>query len=455
MAVTTTYTPITVNWTTTNQAIPITWPFFSGSLVVTEVSSTGVETVKTLTTHYTVSGGTDSNGLPATGTVTMVGAETSGSQIRVTRTTTKTQATVIVENDPFPAKVVEAALDKLTMLSQEGTSGGVDDITGDVLQLDSSGAQDFWDGEGKPVRMSFLELTEASAPSTPSSGYGRLYTKTDGDLYWKDDAGTEVNLSDAVAIAAASATAASASATAAQTAETNAETAETNAEAAQTAAEAAQAAAEAALVAAGLPGSLTGQALKVLQVKADETGYQFAVGGGDVTGPASSVDGEIALFDSTTGKLLKRASTTGLLKATSGVIAAAVAGTDYIEPAEIGVSVQGYDADTLKADTADVLTAGFAATVYNAGTQSSGTYTPNEANGNMQRAVNGGAHTLAPPTNDCTIVVQYTNNGSAGAITTSGFTRVTGAFTTVNGDDFMCYITRNNGFTLLNIQALQ
>jgi hypothetical protein len=49
-----------------------------------------------------------------------------------------------------------------------------------------------------------------------------------------------------------------------------------------------------------------------------------------VTGPAASVDSEIALFSSTTGKIIKRATTTGLLKATSGVIAAASAGTDYV-----------------------------------------------------------------------------------------------------------------------------
>lgn len=60
-----------------------------------------------------------------------------------------------------------------------------------------------------------------------------------------------------------------------------------------------------------------------------------AVGGGgvgDVVGPSASVDSEIALFDNTTGKLLKRATTTGLLKAASGVIAAATAGTDYVHP---------------------------------------------------------------------------------------------------------------------------
>lgn len=56
---------------------------------------------------------------------------------------------------------------------------------------------------------------------------------------------------------------------------------------------------------------------------------------GDVVGPSSSVDSEIALFNSTTGKLVKRATTTGLLKASSGVIAAAVAGTDYVAPTAV------------------------------------------------------------------------------------------------------------------------
>lgn len=45
-------------------------------------------------------------------------------------------------------------------------------------------------------------------------------------------------------------------------------------------------------------------------------------GSGDVVGPASSVDSEVALFDSTTGKLLKRASATGVAKLTSGVLSA-------------------------------------------------------------------------------------------------------------------------------------
>ena len=42
----------------------------------------------------------------------------------------------------------------------------------------------------------------------------------------------------------------------------------------------------------------------------------------------------------------------------------------------IGTDVQAYDADTLKADTADTLTAGFDSSDFAAGTKSTGTYTP-------------------------------------------------------------------------------
>jgi len=128
----------------------------------------------------------------------------------------------------------------------------------------------------------------------------------------------------------------------------------------------------------------------------------------------------------------------------------------YVVDADIGSSVQAYDADTLKADTADTLTAGYACTVHDAGTKASGTYTPDEADGNMQKFVNGGAHTLAPPANDCTLVLQQTNNASAGTITTSGFTLVDGdSLTSTNGDDFFLYITNSDSFSSLTVKALQ
>jgi len=126
--------------------------------------------------------------------------------------------------------------------------------------------------------------------------------------------------------------------------------------------------------------------------------------------------------------------------------------------ADIGVSVQGYDADTLKADTSDDLTVGFTATSYSAGTKSSGTFTPDPANGNFQHATNGGAHTLAAPTatGSYTIVIEITNNGSAGAITLSGFDVSDGDdFTTTNTDFFQVFITKTNGGVSSTTKAMQ
>lgn len=102
--------------------------------------------------------------------------------------------------------------------------------------------------------------------------------------------------------------------------------------------------------------------------------------------------------------------------------------------------------------------AGITTTADDDGTQSSGTYTPTPVGGNMKRIVNGGAFTLAAPSaaGDYTLVIQITNNASAGAITLSGFSKTSGnPFTTTNGHDFFVYITKCNGFTLANTVALQ
>ena len=76
----------------------------------------------------------------------------------------------------------------------------------------------------------------------------------------------------------------------------------------------------------------TGNAGKFLSTDGTDALWSTPAGSGDVVGPASSVDSELVLFNSTTGKLIKRASLTGLVKATSGVASAATAGTDYVAP---------------------------------------------------------------------------------------------------------------------------
>tara|TARA_R110001583_G_scaffold114067_1_gene264521 strand:- start:2328 stop:2732 length:405 start_codon:yes stop_codon:yes gene_type:complete len=98
----------------------------------------------------------------------------------------------------------------------------------------------------------------------------------------------------------------------------------------------------------------------------------------------------------------------------------------------------------------------FQQTVYDLGTNSSGTETLSAVNGNMQSGINGGAHTLAPQSELSSIVVQYTNNASAGTLTTSGYTIVTGdSLTTTNGDDFLLFSCVVGSFKHLNVVALQ
>jgi hypothetical protein len=82
------------------------------------------------------------------------------------------------------------------------------------------------------------------------------------------------------------------------------------------------------------------------------TTIDVSAGGGDAsTNTATSVDSEIALFSGTGGKTLKRATTTGVLKASSGVIAAAVAGTDYMTPSGSGASLTSLNATQLTTGT--------------------------------------------------------------------------------------------------------
>jgi hypothetical protein len=104
------------------------------------------------------------------------------------------------------------------------------------------------------------------------------------------------------------------------------------------------------------------------------------------------------------------------------------------------------------------ITGGYAITPFNAGTKSTGTYTPASSDGNYQYATNGGAHTLAAPANDCAIDILYTNNGSAGSITFSGFTvgSATGsALTTTDTSKFLISIRRINSVATYSIYALQ
>ena len=90
--------------------------FAAADLEVIIRSSTGVETTKSLSTHYNVSG----VGQDAGGTVTFTSGNTpaSGETVLVRRKLALTQGTDFVENDPFPAQSHEDGLDRLTFITQ-------------------------------------------------------------------------------------------------------------------------------------------------------------------------------------------------------------------------------------------------------------------------------------------------------------------------------------------------
>ena len=83
--------------------------------VILTVDSTGVETVQTEITNYTLTG--DGNDLG--GTVVMIIAPATGVTLTIKRDVPLTQGTDYVENDDFPAQSHEDALDKLTMIVQQ------------------------------------------------------------------------------------------------------------------------------------------------------------------------------------------------------------------------------------------------------------------------------------------------------------------------------------------------
>lgn len=118
MTISTAYSALTYAGNGTTTAFPVTWPFHTGTLVVALVSGT-TETVKTLGTHYTVSGGTDAAGLASTGTVTMLSAPATGQTLKITRATPLTQSTAWSVTGAFNEVSLESALDRGTLIDQE------------------------------------------------------------------------------------------------------------------------------------------------------------------------------------------------------------------------------------------------------------------------------------------------------------------------------------------------
>lgn len=104
------------------------------------------------------------------------------------------------------------------------------------------------------------------------------------------------------------------------------------------------------------------------------------------------------------------------------------------------------------------LSGGANVTAYSIGTESSGTYTVDCGKGPLQYLTDGGAFTLAAPSNDGSCDIYDVNNATAGTITFSGFTvnSNTGeALDTTNGHKFFIHVERINSVATYTVKALQ
>ncbi|BAQ85570.1 tail fiber [uncultured Mediterranean phage uvMED] len=259
-------------------------------VIIRDASAT--ETVKTLTTHYTVTGAGSASG----GTIVFTAGNipTATETVVIRRASPQTQAIDYIANDPFPAESHEEGLDRSmmaiqqlqeevdrsiklsrtnTMNSTEFTVGDTD-RAGKIFGFDSNGelvvSQELGTFKGNwsaSTTYSARDIVKDTSTNNiflantghTSSGSQPLTTNTDSAKW--DLLVDAASATTSATNAAASATAAATSATNASTSETNAatsattattkageaSTSATNAETAKTAAETAQAAAEAAL----------------------------------------------------------------------------------------------------------------------------------------------------------------------------------------------------------------
>lgn len=184
----------------------------------------GTETVKTLTTDYTVSGA----GNPSGGSITMLTAPATGQTLVILRNAPQTQDVDYQPNDPFPATTHEQALDKLTMIAQQ-------------LQNDVNRSL-------KIAETDSTNLT-TTVPTSTLRANKALVFDADGALTISDDDYND-QLADVTAQASAAASSASAAATSASGASTSASSASTSATSAGSSATAAAASAAAAAASA-------------------------------------------------------------------------------------------------------------------------------------------------------------------------------------------------------------
>lgn len=182
MTVSTQYSPVSYVGTGVITGLNTVNPFYDDSdLIVTKtVISTGVSTLMTITTDYTVTGGSGS-----AGTVTPTSAPTTDHRITIEVSIPYIQDADFEESGTFPAETLETALDKITIMAQQTSELSTRAIVvpasdgGSInVELPSSVSRAskymYFDASGNVSVASGTEITPVSSAMEPVVGASTL-----------------------------------------------------------------------------------------------------------------------------------------------------------------------------------------------------------------------------------------------------------------------------------------
>ena len=350
MTVSSTTTKVSYSGNGSTTVFAYTFKIFAAAEITVIIrSSTGTETVKSLTTHYTLS----NIGVDGGGNVTFGSAPASGETVVLIRNTPNTQTLDLVENDPFLSSSFEDTLDKIThqlieqqeeidrsikvsrtnsITSSEFTTNASDRAS-KVLGFDSSGELSvttelgtFTGDWAASTTYAIRDLVKDTSTGNiffvntahTSSGSEPLTTNANSSKYSLivDAAAATTQATNAAASATAAASSATSSASSASTATTQASNAATSASTAST-------------QATNAASSATAAAASATAAAASADNFDDVYLGAKSSDPSTDNDGDSLvvgqLYFNTTSDALKVYNGTAWQTVTAGSILSAIA----------------------------------------------------------------------------------------------------------------------------------